>query len=353
MIVACMVVIAVAPSLIILPMLANLSRSITQRQASTILQTTTQAVAQQLGQSLLDQWQEVRRLAAFAEQDGAGERLRVRLDTIVATNAQYAWLGLADPAGKVLVSSDGVLAGVDVGQRPWFRAGLSGNFAGDVHDALLLQKVLEPAAREPLRLIDFALPVKRSDGVPVGVLGAHVRWQFVRDLFLQPREDSIEVMLLSQDGTVLVGPPTLEGRRLPLASAMAAGQGISRTSIETWADGQSYLTTALPALSLKDVPSFGWSVIGRQPAAVALVDTYAATARLLPVIIACGLGIVLASMAFGWWVARPLVRLAGAAQALSTGTLSQPVPHERLYREASLLSDALARIDARGGEAKR
>jgi len=49
---------------------------ITQRQASTILQTTTQAVAQQLGQSLLDQWQEVRRLAAFAEQDGAGDEQR-------------------------------------------------------------------------------------------------------------------------------------------------------------------------------------------------------------------------------------------------------------------------------------
>jgi HAMP domain-containing protein len=347
MIVACMLVLAIAPSIIILPMLANLSRSITQRQAAATLQTTTQAVAEQLGRDLRGQWQEVKRLGGFAEKDDR-EKLQSRLDTIVATNAQYAWLGLADPAGKVLVASDGVLSGVDVSGRPWFKAGLASEFAGDVHDALLLQKVLEPNAREPLRLIDFALPVKRADGVPLGVLGAHVRWQSVRELFMQPRGEggSIEVMLLSQDGMVLVGPPALEGKRLPLASALAAGQGIARTSVETWGDGKSYLTTALPALGIKDVPSFGWSVIGRQPVAVALTDTYAAAQRLLPVIVLCGLGIVVIAVAFGWWVARPLSRLASAADAMASRTLAAPVPHERLYREASVLSDALARLDA-------
>jgi len=349
-----MVAIAIVPSFVILPMLASLSRTITQRQAAATLQTTTQAIAEQLSTSLLGQWQEVKRLATFAEQDPDSDKLRVRLDTIVATNAQYAWLGLADPAGKVLVASDGVLGGANVGERPWFKAGLSGDFAGDVHDALLLQKVLEPNAREPLRLIDFALPVKRGDGVPVGVLGAHVRWQSVRELFVQPRGEggSIQIMLLSQDGTVLVGPKELEGKRLPLASALAAGQGIARTSVETWADGQSYLTTAIPALAIRDVPSFGWSVVGRQPVAVALTDTYAATARLLPVVILCGVGIVLAAFAFGWWVARPLTRLSQAADAMAGGALTAPVPHERLYREASVLSDALARLDSQQSKTK-
>jgi HAMP domain-containing protein len=353
MIVACMLVLAIVPSVIILPMLANLSRSITQRQAAATLQTTTQAVAEQLAGDLRGQWAEVKRLAAFAEKDD-DDKLRNRLDTIVATNAQYAWLGLADPAGKVLVASDGVLGGADVSARPWFKAGLAGDFAGDVHDALLLQKVLEPNAREPLRLIDFALPVKRGDGVPVGVLGAHVRWQTVRDLFARPRGEggSIEVMLLAQDGTVLVGPAALEGKRLPLASVQAAGQGIARTSVESWGDGQSYLTTALPALAVKDVPSFGWSVVGRQPVALALSDTYAAAARMLPVIAACGVFIVVAAFIFGWWVARPLTRLAQAADAMADGASRAPVPHERLYIEASVLSDALARLDSQQDKSK-
>lgn len=347
LIVACMVAIALLPSLVILPMLANLSRSITQRQAVTTLQTTAEAVGAQLGRGLQDQWQEVKRLAAFAEQGDDKATLRLRLDTIVETNQQYAWLGLADPAGTVTVASGGVLDGVSVAQRPWFKAGIAGPFAGDVHDALLLQKIIAPNAKEPLRLIDFALPVKRSDGVPVGVMGAHVRWEAVRNLFRHPRGDgSIELLLLSSDGTVLVGPDALEGKKLPVAFALAAGQGVVRSSVETWPDGKSYLTSVLPAVGIGDVPSFGWSLIARQPIEVALVDTYAANSRLLPIIAICGLGIIAVAIAFAWWVARPLGRLASAADMLSKGNARSPVPHERLYREVSILSDALARLDS-------
>lgn len=344
-----MVAIAVLPSIVILPMLAGLSRSITQRQATAILQTTAEAVSTQLGRGLLDQWNEVQRLGTYAEQDDKAT-LRLRLDTIVATDQQYAWLGLADPAGAVTVASNGVLNGVSVLERPWFKAGLTGPFAGDVHDALLLQKIIAPNAKEPLRLIDFALPVKRGDGVPVGVLGAHVRWDAVRDMFRTPRASgSIELLLLSADGTVLVGPPTLEGKKPPLSFALAGAQGIARTGVETWPDGKAYLTSVLPAVGVGNIPSFGWSLVARQPIEVALTDTYAANQRLLPIIALCGFSIVALSIVFAWWVARPLTRLAAAADDLSRGGTTAPIPHERRYREVSVLSDALARIDSQTG----
>lgn len=348
MIIICMIAIAILPSIVILPMLANLSRSITQKHAVATLQTTAEAVGAQLGRGLQDQWKEVKRLAAFAEQGDDKATLRLRLDTIVETNQQYAWLGLADPAGIVTVASGGVLDGVSVLQRPWFKAGIAGPFAGDVHDALLLQKIIAPNAKEPLRLIDFALPVKRSDGVPVGVMGAHVRWEAVRSLFRHPRGDgSIELLLLATDGTVLVGPDALEGKKLPVSFALAAGQGVVRSGVETWPDGKSYLTSVLPAVGVEDVPSFGWSLIARQPIDIALVDTYAANSRLLPIIVLCGLAIVAVTVAFAWWVARPLARLASAADVLSQGASKSPIPHERAYREVSILSDALARLDSR------
>ena len=307
---------------------------------------TAEAVSNQLGRGLFDQWNEVRRLGTYAEQDDK-TTLRLRLDTIVATDQQYAWLGLADPAGAVAVASNGVLDGVSVLQRPWFKAGLTGPFAGDVHDALLLQKIIAPNAKEPLRLIDFALPVKRPDGVPVGVLGAHVRWDAVREMFRAPRASgSIELLLLASDGTVLVGPPDMEGKKPPLSFALAGSQGISRTGVETWPDGKAWLTSVLPAVGVGDIPSFGWSLVARQPIDVALVDTYAANERLLPIIVLCGIGIIALSVVFAWWVARPLTRLAAAADALSRGATTAPIPHERRYREVSVLSDALARIDS-------
>lgn len=350
LIIICMIAIAILPSIVILPMLASLTRSITQRQAVATLQTTAEAVSAQLGRGLQDQWTEVKRLAAFAEQGDDKRTLRLRLDTIVATDQQYAWLGLADPAGVVTVASGGLLDGASVLERPWFKAGITGPFAGDVHEALLLQKLIAPNAKEPIRLIDFALPVKRGDGVPVGVLGAHVRWEAVRELFQAPRAGgTIELLLLSADGTVLVGPQALEGKKLPLSFALAAGQGIARTGVETWPDGKSYLTSVLPAVGSGDIPSFGWSLVARQPVELALIDTYAANSRLLPVIMLCGLAIVAVAVAFAWWVARPLSRLAAAADALSHGSAKAPVPHERLYREVSVLSDSLARLDSQNG----
>lgn len=351
LIVGSVLVVTLMPFLVLLPMVANLSRTITQRQAVGILQTTATSVAEQLGRDLQGQWMEVTRLAAFAEKGDELEVLRRRLDTIVTTNSQYAWLGIADPSGVVLAATGGILEKVNVTERPWFKAGLAGPYAGDVHDAVLLQKLIAPNAAEPLRLIDFAVPVRQSNGVPAGVLGAHVRWEAVRELFKAPRPNSIEILLLARDGTVLIGPSDMENKRLPLASALAAGHGVTRTGIETWGDGRAYLTTAIPALSYPNVPSFGWSLVARQPVEVALVDTHAAMSRLLPIAGLCAAGIILAAVLIGWWLSRPLGRLAAAADALSKGTLSQPVPHERLYREAALLSDALARLDSNGGKA--
>ncbi len=54
--------------------------------------------------------------------------------------------------------------------------------------------------------------------MPIGVLGAHVRWESVRELFKMLRAGgSIEIMLLARDGNVPIGPAEMEGKRLPLA----------------------------------------------------------------------------------------------------------------------------------------
>ena len=342
-----MVLIAICPSIVILPMLANVSRMITQRQAIGILQTTAEGVAEQLGRSLQTQWLQVKRIGGYAEQGEDKDRLRLRLETIVSTDRQYAWLGVADTTGSVLVASEGILEGQNVSERPWFKAGISEPFSGDVHGAVLLEKFIPSDTKEPLRLVDFAVPVRRGDGVPVGVVGAHVRWGSVRGLVRAPRgEESIELLLVARDGTVLVGPASVEGKPLPMAAGLAGSQGVVRSGIETWADGNTYLTVTIPAVGSKEVPSFGWSLVARQPVSAALVDTYAAVSRLLPVIVLCGIAIVAVAIGFAWWVSRPLKRLATAAEALSNGALNAPVPHERLYNEVSVLSDSLARLDS-------
>ena len=82
----------------------------------------------------------------------------------------------------VAVTSTGALEGADVSGRDYFRAGRERPFVGDVHPAKLLQALLTPdaasggaTAREPLRLLDVAAPVRHAPRGPAGRFrrGAH------------------------------------------------------------------------------------------------------------------------------------------------------------------------------------
>lgn len=81
-----------------------------------------------------------------------------------------AWIGLTDPKGRVLASAGGLLEGVDVSKRPWWQGALNQPFVGDVHDAVLLEKLL-PKQAEPWRFVDFSVPIKAPDDELQGVLG--------------------------------------------------------------------------------------------------------------------------------------------------------------------------------------
>ncbi|WP_192499262.1 cache domain-containing protein [Skermanella pratensis] len=141
-------------------------------------------IADKLDRSMFERWQDIRMIGGIQETletDSDSDRLRVKLDILQRSSPEYAWIGLASPEGKVLVSTRGLLEGADVSGRPWFRAGSRDMFAGDVHEAVLLAKKLPPNADgDPLRFVDVAMPLKRPDGVPLGVLGAHLSWSWGR-----------------------------------------------------------------------------------------------------------------------------------------------------------------------------
>ncbi|WP_332824664.1 hypothetical protein [Ramlibacter sp.] len=56
-------------------------------------------------------------------------------------------------------ATDGLLEGVDVSQRPWFRNATAGQHLGDVHEALLLAKALRAGDGAPPRFYDIAFPL--------------------------------------------------------------------------------------------------------------------------------------------------------------------------------------------------
>lgn len=207
------------------------------------LQVAARLTATALARELDRQWARLRAVQTEVER-GQATQPAAELRRIMSTAQQAAphtiWIGVANARdGKVIAASGAVLEGVDVSARPWFQAGRTRNYAGDVHGAQLLVTALRRDPRdEPLRLIDFTTPVRNAAGQVVGVLGSHVDWRWVTAIIASaPIPQGAQVALLSQEGNVLFGP-----------------------------EGQWLTASPRPPLSLvlqaQDAPSLGWRVVG-------------------------------------------------------------------------------------------
>ncbi|MEE3624698.1 ATP-binding protein [Nitrospirillum sp. BR 11752] len=281
-----------------------------------------------LDRGMFERWRDVQVAASLTSvfRVGADEdRQRRWLDRLKQTFPSYAWIGFADPYGRVMVSADGLLQGADVSQRPWFTAARDhGSFAGDVHEAKLLQKVMGSPDGEPLRFVDVAAAVHDEKGGVQGVLGAHLSWSWATEvtrsvLGAAAERSGVQVLVLSQGGTVLLGPEPFVGR--DLAVARDAGD---RPMIQ-WPDGgpDDFLIGISQSQGYRDYPGLGWWIIARQPAAVALAPVQ----QLQRLVAVAGGGITLLSLLIGWFaagrLAAPIERLTVAAERLRLHPLPQ------------------------------
>jgi diguanylate cyclase (GGDEF)-like protein len=275
----------------------------------------------------------------------AAER-RALLETLQSTYPDYAWIGFADEQGKVQASTGSLLEGTNVSQRPWYQGALQRPFVGDVHEALLLAKLLPNTTGEPLRFVDVSVPVISKDGSRFGVLGAHLSWSWAQEVersVLQTFTDrsTIEILVLSKDGNVLLGPPELRGQTLKLQSLEQAQQGVKGYMVEQWPDGQSYVTGFSASSGYRAYPGLGWITISRQASNVAFTPVKTLQQQILLLGSLTSLLFISVSWMMAGRIAGPLLTLARAAQRIRQGEMSGALPQVTNYREANVLSTSL------------
>ncbi len=251
------------------------------------------------------------------------EKRRI-LDKLQSTYPDYAWIGLTNPEGRVSASTDSILEGQDVSTRPWFQQASANPYAGDVHEAVLLAKLLPNPTGEPLRFVDVAAPVTDEDGTFQGVLGAHLSWDWakkVEESLMQTvsKHSEVEVLILSKNGTVLLGPPSLAFQTLTLKNLQAFRTQSPSYQVETGSDGTAYLTGLAQTQGYSSYPGLGWTVLVRQPIAIA----FAPARQLQRQLFWWGsvVGILFASMSwiFVERITRPLLAIAVTAERIRRG----------------------------------
>ncbi len=276
------------------------------------------------------------------------ERRQILFD-MRETYGYYDWIGLAGMDGRVIVEARGLLEGVDVSQRPWFRNALDGVFVGDVHEAVKLAKLLPGENGEPRRFVDVAFPYADLSGKTAGVLGVHLSWQWARDVErsiiapVQARE-KVQALIVSKEGKVLLGPPGMQGRQIALESLRLAQQKRTGYLVEKWPDGMTYLVGYGATVGRGMYPGLGWTVLVRQD----IADAYAPVRRLRERALWSGAALAvlfsLAGVLVARRITRPLGALAESAERLRRGEAFQLVPNARDYVEVAALSGTLNQL---------
>lgn len=247
------------------------------------------------------------------------DQLREQLEALQDNYNVVSWIGFTDADGVVQAATGGILEGTSIAERPVFQNGRNGMWIGDVHDAVLLSQRLPNPYGEALQFVDIAAPVYAQDGRFLGVLAVHLSWEwaaYIQRAMFSPAQarQGTEMLLLSAEGSVLLGPDDMLGNPIEgLSSLPSLDTSSPSWSIETWPDGRRYVTGMARSQGFEDFPGLGWVAVSRQP----VDQAFAPVQRLQRVIIGIGLVLALVFAAIGWLVASrltaPLTRLAHAA----------------------------------------
>ncbi|HBU81837.1 MAG TPA: GGDEF domain-containing protein [Paenibacillus sp.] len=259
----------------------------------------------------------------------------------------FSWVGFMNPKGNVLASTDGILRGDNLSERPVYQEGIKGKFIGDVHDAVLLAKLLPNPTGEPLQFVDISFPVKYKNGEIAGVLAAHLSWAWAKEMedsVLEPlkhEEKDIEMFIVSQkENTVLLGPKEWIGRPLKLSGIEGARLNKSIWSIEQWPDGKEYVTGFATSQGHLDYPGLGWTVVIRQLKSTA----FSSVTDMLWFNVWAGLLVTVLFALIGWLISRqisaPIARLTQVANRLGAGEQVM-IPENRGFREIEVLTRSL------------
>ena len=313
---------------------------------------------EQLDTTMAERYREVQNLARRAELGAPElslERKRKLIEQLQETYPYYAWIGLTDNKGTVLASTHGLLEGVDVSKRNWFADASANIHVHDVHDALLLAKLLPTEGGNPQRFVDIAFPYYHATGEPAGVLGAHLSWSWakqVQRLFdvAQGGQTKAETLILSWNGTVLVGPPELLGKTVKPASFQSAQSQKPGFSQETWPDGRVYLVGYSKTQGTGDYRGLGWTVLIRQDADLA----YQQVRRVQSRVFLAGLATAILFSLLGWVAAKritlPLLKAAKAARSVESGQSDAIDVGPRSYVELDALAGAFNSVLQKLGE---
>lgn len=305
-----------------------------------------------LDRGMYERYREVKLMAErheITDPDVPVATKRTLLERMQSTHPYYAWIGLTDNRGTVKIASKGLLENKNVSSRPWFAGAYEGVNLHDVHEAVLLAKLLPDSGGEPKRFFDIAFPYRASDGQILGIFGTHLSWQWAADVersVIRPLAErkAVDTLILSKEGVVLLGPKAYADQRLDLQSIRHALREKNGSIIEVWPDGKQYVVGYSRSVGYDSYPGLGWVVVVRQPLEEAFRPVNDLRNRILWAGLVAAAFVSLIVWAFARTITRPLETLTRQADLLRGDHTKKISPVHSRLTEVQILQRALSAL---------
>lgn len=278
--------------------------------------------------------------SAALQSDGASMAdRRAEMQRLKDSSPNYVWIGWIGADGTVLASTDRLLEGQNIAQRPVFRNGQAGLWFGSLHPPVALKPEMERRGLSvPHELADLALPIHGADGALRAVLAAHINGQTfeaLRQRVLGPEaaRRGLVLALLGPDGNPLLGESPAFVSGVPRLAHLSP-------TPTSWVEdddlGRSYARSQHVVETIDSPLKLDWEVAAAQPMQTAL-----APARELQRYLYLGGGLAaLLIGGFGVWVSRRLA----APYARVFDALAERVEPRPDIRPAAYLDAVLDQI---------
>ena len=198
--------------------------------------------------------------------------------------------------------------------------------------------------------IEIATPVLNTDGLPVAALVASFNWDWAEQLGRSlggrlPHQKETQLFVVSKDGMVLVGPTEISDEIRNVASFKEALKSPNGFKVETWRNGEQYVTGFARSQQDRFVDGEDWIVLIRQNAVSALEPVSRLQRSVIVYAILFGLHAIVIQWLLAGQIVRPLLEISQAADNLRrNGTADIPAASQ--FAEVNILSNSLISLVA-------
>ena len=346
--------VAVAFTVLVASLAGRSLRQSLERQLGGHFETLAGQMSDKLDRTIYERYRTLQLAASLAPlraTDATSTDRRRVLTALQESTPDFAWIGFVDPTGRIDTATAGLGEGSSAEARPWFRGAREQAYAGNLREAPEIAAAAAPAGEGDVsrRVLDLAVPVTGADGQFAGVLAAHLRWGWAREVQLSvvpeaARRERLGVTVYSAAGDALLDSGGSGWTRPPDAPAVPDRRKFRGNLIEPTTLGSTYLTGFVRSRGFREYRGLGWITAVRQP----LDKVFAPAAELQLTIARWGFAFAGIAMTGAWLfagrVSRRLRSVGTAAGRIQAGDVLTVLPSGRGEGELEHMCAALGRM---------